>query len=100
MTRGPRRRGSLALRMSLLAVVVVIVTAVVAGGIGVNLIRETSRSAATSTLSQLADQTQTEIGDGTPGRARLLLATLKISTGTIDRQGVVQIGRASCRERV
>jgi hypothetical protein len=75
--------------MSLLAVLVVALTAAIAGGLGVSLIRQTSGQAARQQLSKVADEAQSDIADGSAARTRLGLAALKINIGTIGRAGVV-----------
>ena len=52
-----RRRGSLALRISLLSVSVALITAVVAGGIAVGLVRQANDRTAKQLLARLADTT-------------------------------------------
>lgn len=83
------RRSSLAARISLLAVAVVALTAVIAGGLGVGLIRQTSGQAARQQLSTVADETQSEMTSGVTVRERVAFAALKISIGTFGRTGTV-----------
>ena len=54
-----RRRGTLALRISLLSVSVALITAVVAGGIAVGLVRQANDRTAKQLLARLADAAQT-----------------------------------------
>jgi two-component system, OmpR family, sensor kinase len=87
------RRTSLALRISLLSVVIAVITALVAGGLAINLIRQTNTSAAQKTLAQVADAAaatadQGTIVNGTVRAARTLQA-LKITFATIGPAGKV-----------
>jgi two-component system OmpR family sensor kinase len=88
-----RRRTTLAVRISLLTTVVAIITALVAGSIAVNLIRQTNRSAAQKTLSQVADAAAAtaDIGTAAAGqlRAAKTLQALKISYATVNAKAVV-----------
>ena len=86
------RRGTLALRISLLSVSVALITAVVAGGIAVGLVRQANDRTAKQLLARLADAAQTFAdapGNPTAGevRARNLLRALKIQFATIDDAG-------------
>ena len=88
------RRGTLALRISLLGVSVALITAVVAGGIAVGLVRQANDRTAKQLLARLADAAQTFAdapGNPTAGevRARNLLRALKIQFATIDGAGHV-----------
>ncbi len=87
-----RRRGTLALRISLLGVSIALITAVVAGGIAVGLIRQANDRNARQVLSRLADAAQTFAdapGNPTTGevRARNLLRAVKVQFATIDGTG-------------
>jgi len=93
-----RRRGSLASRMALLAVLVVALTAVVAGGLSVGLIRQTTGKAARQQLSNLADATQTDFADGTSARARVALTALKVNIAFIAPTGAVTGTNARARD--
>jgi two-component system sensor histidine kinase BaeS len=89
-----RRRGTLALRISLLGVSIALITAVVAGGIAVGLVRQANDRTAKQLLAHLADAAQTFAdapGNPTAGenRARNLLRALKIQFATIDGAGHV-----------
>jgi two-component system OmpR family sensor kinase len=80
----PRRRQSLALRISLLATAVAVITALVAGSIAVTRIRQQNDRAATQTLSKLADAAKatadvTASAQAGQARARQLLRALRIS---------------------
>lgn len=85
---------SLASRISLLAVAVAVITALLAGLLAVNLIQRTARDNARSTLKQLADVAQSTANTGVnpttaQSRAREQLRVLKINTAAIDAQGTV-----------
>lgn len=83
----PRRRGSLALRISLLTAAVALITALIGGGIAVGLIRQANVAGASSTLSRIADEASS--ADATVARTRLALRAIKVTSGTIDRAGTV-----------
>jgi signal transduction histidine kinase len=85
---------SLASRISLLAVAVAVITAVLAGGIAVNLVQRVNTANARSTLSQLANVAQTTADAGanataSQSRARAQLRVLKIQSGSISPSGTV-----------
>lgn len=82
------RRGSLALRISLLAVGVTLITAVIGGLIAVRLTRTASETGARQTLGSLANEVQAEVADA-PVRTLVALRALKIDSGTIGRGGRV-----------
>ena len=92
-----RRRGSLALRMALLTTAIAVITALVAGGLSVQLIRHNNASAAQKSLANVADAARTE-ADASPSaaqgqlRARATLRALKIQFVPVTSAGVVQGG--------
>jgi two-component system sensor histidine kinase BaeS len=83
-----RRRGSLALRISLLTVAVSLVTAVIGGAIAISLVRQSDNAAARHTLSRIADDAAAA-ASSTPVRVRNGLRALNIVTATINKQGRV-----------
>ena len=88
---------SLAGRISLLAVAVAVITAVLAGVLAVNLVQRTATSSARSTLGQLADVAQTTANSGADpalaqNRARAQLRVLKIQSAAITSAGRVSTG--------
>jgi two-component system sensor histidine kinase BaeS len=87
------RRTSLAVRISLLATVVALITGLVAGGIAISLIRQTNTSAAQKTLAQVADAAAAAAAVGpTAGsqvRAGRTLQALKITFATVSARGKV-----------
>ena len=88
------RRPGLAQRISLLAVAVAVITAVLAGLLAVNLVDKSSDTGARSTLSRLADVAQTTADSSSVARARRLLQALKIQSALISRGGTVSTGSA------
>jgi two-component system, OmpR family, sensor kinase len=86
MVSRPRR--SLALRVSLLAVAVAVITAVIGGLIALQLVRQASENGARQTLSRLADQVDAEVADA-PVRTLLALRALKIDSAVIGARGRV-----------
>jgi two-component system sensor histidine kinase BaeS len=87
-----RPRTTLAVRISLLTAVVAVITALVAGGIAINLIRQTNASAAQKTLAQVADAaaaTADQAGAGATVRAARTLQALKITYAVVGRAGKV-----------
>jgi two-component system, OmpR family, sensor kinase len=90
-----RPRGSLAARIAMLSVVVAVVTAVLAGVIGAQLITRSGESSARATLSRLANTAQSTVNDEPAlGRARALrtLLAIRVQIGTVNRQGVLTAG--------
>ena len=92
------RRASLGTRISLLAVAVVALTAVIAGGIAASLIRQSSGSAARQQLARVADETKTSYEDGSLVRPRAELVALAVSIGTIGRGGQVTSANPRARD--
>jgi len=99
-----RWRGTLAVRISLLACAIAVITALVSGALAIGLITRISSDNARSTLSQLADAAQatTEIGvrpEASQQRARRILQALKVQSVTISDDGRLAgasaLGRAS-----
>jgi signal transduction histidine kinase len=89
-----RRRGSLALRMTLLATAAALITAIVAGGLTVALVQRTSAEDAQRQLAGLADVTQSTADDGAAAqnsqvRARRLLAVVHVAYAAIGPAGRV-----------
>ena len=85
---------SLAQRISLLAVAVAVITALLAGVLAVNLVQRTNAGAARSTLRQLADVAQSTADSGAnaavaQNRAREQLRVLKIQSAAISPAGRV-----------
>lgn len=83
-----RPRASLALRISVLAVAVAILTALIGGLIAVRLVRDSAESGARQTLARLADEVQAEVAV-TPYRTLLAVRALKVDSGTINARGRV-----------
>jgi len=91
------RRSSLALRISLLAVAVAVITAVIGGLIAVHLVRQAAESGARQTMSRLADEVQSEAAT-TPLRTLTAIRALKIDSGVIGPRGRVQATNAIARD--
>jgi two-component system sensor histidine kinase BaeS len=91
------RRGSLALRISLLAVAVAVITALIGGLIAVHLVRQATESGARQTLSRLADEVQSEAA-ATPVRTLTAVRALKVDSGVIGPRGRVQGTSALARD--
>ncbi|PZS35255.1 MAG: two-component sensor histidine kinase [Pseudonocardiales bacterium] len=87
-------RGTLAQRISLLAVAVAVITTVVAGTLTFTLVRQSGERSARQTLSRLANAAQTT-GESAASaqagqlRARQLLNALHVQFVTVRRSGVV-----------
>jgi signal transduction histidine kinase len=93
---------SLASRISLLAVAVAVITALLAGVLAVNLIQRTAGDNARSTLRQLANVAQSTADAGAnptaaQSRAREQLRVLKINTAAIDQTGKISTASALVR---
>ncbi|MGZ4743070.1 MAG: sensor histidine kinase [Oryzihumus sp.] len=89
-----RSRGSLARQISLLAVAVAVVTAVVAGALAVGLARQSNELAARGVLARLADAADTAADTGVTAqagqvRARRTLSALHVEFATVSRVGRV-----------
>jgi two-component system sensor histidine kinase BaeS len=100
-------RGTLALRISLLACAIAVITALVSGALAIGLITRINSENARDTLSQLADAAQatTEIGvrpEASQQRARRILGALKVQSVTVSADGrlagATALGRASITE--
>ena len=100
-------RGTLAVRISLLASAIAVITALVSGALAIGLITRINSENARDTLSQLADAAQatTEIGvrpEASQQRARRILGALKIQSVTVSADGqlagATNLGRASITE--
>ncbi|MEO9239129.1 MAG: HAMP domain-containing sensor histidine kinase [Jatrophihabitantaceae bacterium] len=93
---------SLASRISLLAVAVAVITALLAGLLAINLVQRSNGNAARNTLRQFASIAQTDANTGrnpsaAQGRARLQLQALKIQSASITQAGQVTTGSALVR---
>lgn len=89
---GPRRRGSLAVRMSALSAAAAIITAIVAGVLSLNLVRSANEHSARRTLAKLADAAVVSTDRSANSRAaqvkvKKTLQALKVSVATIDPDG-------------
>jgi signal transduction histidine kinase len=89
-----KRRGTLAQRISLLAIAVAIITAVLAGVLSVGLIRKSNAGEATGTLGRLADaaKASTDLGanaEASQQRARNTLRALKIQSVSVSTDGTI-----------
>jgi two-component system, OmpR family, sensor kinase len=91
------RRGSLALRISLLSIAVAVITALIGGLIAVHLVRQATESGARQTLSRLADEVQSEAA-ATPVRTLTAVRALKVDSGVIGPRGRVQGTSALARD--
>jgi two-component system sensor histidine kinase BaeS len=85
-------RGTLAQRISLLAIAVAMITALTAGAVSASLIRKAGEASARRTLSQLADASQATADLGANAeagqlRARRTLMAIHIQSATVDRSG-------------
>jgi len=94
---------SLAQRISLLAVAVAVITALLAGVLAVNLVRRSNTGAARRTLSQLADVAKSTADSGpnaraSQNRAREQLRVLKIQSASIGPAGQVVTGSPLLRQ--
>jgi signal transduction histidine kinase len=92
-----RNRGTLALRISLLAGAAALMTALIAGGLAIGLIQQANQSGARQTLSRIADAAQADVTAGALPRARATLRTLNIATGLIGPRGAVTSGNPLVR---
>ena len=88
-----RQRGSLGQRISLLAIGVAVITAIVAGALSIGLIESAESSSARRTLAGIADATKaaSDVGAAQTGevRARRLLQALGVHYATLDSAGDV-----------
>jgi two-component system, OmpR family, sensor kinase len=91
------RKGSLALRISLLAIAVAVITALIGGLIAVHLVRQAAESGARQTLSRLADEVQSEAAT-TPVRTLTAVRALKVDSAVIGPRGRVQSTSALARD--
>jgi two-component system, OmpR family, sensor kinase len=103
--RDGRRRGSLALRISLLVTAACAITAVIAGALSINLIRAADTRTARQSLSRVADATQATADLGvsaqaSQARARRTLQALKIQSVTIASNGSLTTESALARASV
>jgi len=89
----PRRRTSLALRISLLGVGIAVVTGLLAGALATGLIRQNSTSSARSALARLADLAQAAVPHATAPaaerRLRHAFSGLNVRIGVIETDGTV-----------
>jgi len=97
-------RGTLAVRISLLASAIAVITALLSGALAIGLILKSNSDNARSTLSQLANAAQATAGLGvspeaSQQRARRILEALKIQSVTVSADGQLvgasALGRAS-----
>ncbi len=94
-----RPRGTLALRISILATAVALITAVVGGVIAAGLIRQANLAAARQALGRVADAVQADVNSATaPARARAEVRALKIATATISEDGKVTSANRYARD--
>jgi two-component system OmpR family sensor kinase len=91
------KRASLGLRISLLAVAVAVITALLAGVLAVNLVEKSNTSNARSALGKIANGAQDESNRLGQSTARLELRGLKIQSATINKAGTVITGSALLR---
>jgi two-component system, OmpR family, sensor kinase len=97
--RRPRSRGSLALRISLLTVAVAVLTAAVAGGLGISLARQANQNSARQLLSRLATEiARNDVTPATRPRVRLGLTALGVNFGTVDTTGRIATGSQLVRD--
>jgi signal transduction histidine kinase len=87
-------RGTLAQRISLLAIAIAVITATLAGGLAVGLINKSNVSNASRTLANLADAAKATADSGATPRAgqseaRRTLAALKVQSATVSSSGVL-----------
>ena len=90
----PKRRGSLAARITALSIAVALVTGLLAGGLAISLIRSSGASNARHTLAQIADATEQSIDRSVSGvvaqrRAKRVLAVLGIHYAEFGATGPV-----------
>ncbi|HEX7353702.1 MAG TPA: HAMP domain-containing sensor histidine kinase [Mycobacteriales bacterium] len=81
------KRGSLTIRIALLAAAIAVITAVIGGVLAFGLIRRSDNSGARATLARVATAVAAD-GQG-PVRNRLALRAIKVSGGTIGPDGKV-----------
>jgi two-component system, OmpR family, sensor kinase len=84
-----RSRSTLATRIALLTAGAALITAVIAGGLAIGLIRQANQTGSQETLSRIADAAQSDVEAGALPRARATLRTLDIQTGVIGPRGKV-----------
>jgi signal transduction histidine kinase len=92
-----RGHSSLAARISLLAVGIVAITALLAGGIAANLIRSAGSSAAQRNLASIADDAAQSVDANGAARTLVGLRALKIANGRIGPRGAVTTTSADVR---
>ncbi len=90
-------RGSLAGRIALLAVAVVALTALLTGGIAINLIRDANARSAQQSLAAIADDAAAGLNSGELARTRIGLRAFKINSGVLTRRGTVTTANADVR---
>lgn len=101
----PRRRGSLARRMSLLAAAAALITAAVAGGLSVNLIHSATQQDARRQLGKLANVAQSAADDSPRAgsgqlRAVRTLGVLRIDYASISAAGQITADDALARAAI
>ncbi|WP_375480491.1 ATP-binding protein [uncultured Jatrophihabitans sp.] len=91
-SQAPRRRGTLAVRISVLSVAIAVITAVIAGTLAIGLIRNAGAGAARKNLARVADVAQAVAvrnNATTQRRLRTALAGLNVRGGVILRDGTL-----------
>lgn len=83
------KRTSLATRISLLSVGIAVVTALIAGGLAVGLIRSSGSDTARRNLARLADVAASATSNRLPVRLRSALAELDVQVGIVTTSGRV-----------
>ncbi len=91
------KRASLGLRISLLAVAVAVITALLAGVLAVNLVEKSNSSNARAALGKIANGAQDESNRLGQNVARLELRGLKIQSATVNKTGTVTTGSTLLR---
>ena len=93
--RPAHRRGSLALRISILTVAVAVITAIVAGALSLGLVRSVNERNARRTLSKLADAAAVSTDRSATSRAAQIrakrtLQAVRVQIATVDADGAVR----------
>ncbi|MDQ2796620.1 MAG: hypothetical protein M3Y06_05580, partial [Actinomycetota bacterium] len=98
----PRRRSSLATRIALLSVGIVVITGLVAGFLAVGLIRKNGADDGRKTLRRLADIGQAVISNGGLGQKQLRTALQEsnIRVGLVSDAGSVLTSQPALRRAV
>ncbi len=93
-----RGRRSLAFRIAALTAVVSVLTGLIAGLLGVNLIRRAAASGAQQSLSRIANELAEDQTVATTARGRVALRALRVSIGDIAADGTVTSGEPIARD--